>query len=85
MELMNEGGEFLALDEEGSIADCVCLECGGQRSCRFMDIHIVNLRQELPAYYRRLGYVEEGTLPFPAPECTSRPCSFIVMTKAPGD
>ena len=23
--------------------------------CRVMDIHIVNLREELPAYYRRLG------------------------------
>ena len=52
-----------------------------ERGCRFMDIHIVNLREELPAYYRRLGYVEQGTLPFSAPERASRPCHFIVMTK----
>jgi predicted N-acetyltransferase YhbS len=51
------------------------------RGCRFMDIHIVNLREELPGYYRRLGYVEQGTLPFSDPSRASRPCHFIVMTK----
>lgn len=51
------------------------------RGCRFMDIHIVNLREELPAYYRRLGYVERGTLPFSHPGRASRPCHFIVMSK----
>ena len=52
-----------------------------ERGCRFMDIHIVNLREELPAYYRRFGYVETGTLPFSDPERASRPCFFIVMSK----
>jgi N-acetylglutamate synthase-like GNAT family acetyltransferase len=52
-----------------------------ERGCRFMDIHIVNLREELPPYYRRHGYEECGTLPFPTPERASRPCHFIVMTK----
>jgi len=52
-----------------------------ERGCRFMDIHIVNLREELPPYYRRYGYQECGTLPFPSPERASRPCHFIVMTK----
>src|SRR5207245_537390 len=33
--------------------------------CRFMDLTLVNLRVELPPYYRRFGYVESGTLPFP--------------------
>ena len=51
------------------------------RGCRFMDIHIVNLREELPGYYRRLGYVENGTLPFSDPYRASRPCHFIVMSK----
>ena len=54
-----------------------------ERGCRFMDIHIVNLREELPPYYRRLGYVESGTLPFSEPERASKPCFFIVMTKPP--
>ena len=49
--------------------------------CRVMDIHIVNLREELPPYYRRFGYEETGTLPFSEPERSTRPCSFVVMTK----
>jgi GNAT superfamily N-acetyltransferase len=52
-----------------------------ERGCRFMDIHIVDLREELPPYYRRLGYLEAGTLPFSDPEQATRPCAFIVMTK----
>ena len=28
--------------------------------CRQMDLHIVNLREQLPAFYRKLGYVETG-------------------------
>ena len=55
-----------------------------ERGCRFMDIHIVNLREELPPYYRRLGYSETGTLPFSDPERASRPCHFIVMSKRLG-
>jgi len=40
--------------------------------CRFMDLTFVNLRQELSAYYQQFGYVENGTLPFPArPICFS--------------
>jgi GNAT superfamily N-acetyltransferase len=52
-----------------------------ERGCRHMDIHIVNLREELLPYYRRLGYVETGTLPFSEPERASRSCSFVVMSK----
>ena len=52
--------------------------------CPGVEIHIVNLREELPPFYRRLGYVETGSLPFPAPEEATRPCHFIVMTKALG-
>lgn len=33
--------------------------------CRFMDISVVNLRQELPDYYHRRGYVVTDTSPFP--------------------
>jgi GNAT superfamily N-acetyltransferase len=52
--------------------------------CPSMKIHIVNLREELPPFYRRLGYVETGTRPFPSPEQATRPCHFIVMTKPLG-
>jgi predicted N-acetyltransferase YhbS len=49
--------------------------------CRFSDLQIVNLRQDLPAYYRNLGYVETGTMPFPADEPVKLPAHFIVMSK----
>jgi predicted N-acetyltransferase YhbS len=52
-----------------------------ERSARFMDIYIVNLRAELPAFYERRGYVENGTTPFPAEVPTKQPCHFINMTK----
>ena len=52
-----------------------------ERGCSHVDIHIVNLRTELPGFYRRLGYVEIGTLPFPDTDRATRPCHFIVMTK----
>jgi len=53
-----------------------------ERGCRAMDIHIVNLREELPGFYQKLGYVEHGTLPFPDGEHSTRPCHFVVMSKA---
>ena len=46
-----------------------------------MDIHIVNLREELAGYYGRLGYAAQGTLPFSHPHRARRPCHFVVMTK----
>ena len=52
------------------------------QGCRYMDLHIVDLREDLPGYYRRLGYTESGTLPFSDPSSASRPCYFIVMTKS---
>jgi GNAT superfamily N-acetyltransferase len=50
--------------------------------CRFMDIRVVNLREELPPYYRGLGYTETGTEPFPDDSPTKLPCHFICMTKS---
>jgi len=47
----------------------------------FMDIKIVNLRENLPAFYRRRGYVETGTSPFPTDLETKLPCHFIDMSK----
>lgn len=41
-------------------AEDFCAKAG----CHFMDLRIVNVRQELPAFYRRRGYVETGTAPF---------------------
>jgi predicted N-acetyltransferase YhbS len=52
-----------------------------ERGARFMDIYIVNLRTELPAFYEHRGYVENGTTPFPADVPTKQPCHFINLTK----
>jgi ribosomal protein S18 acetylase RimI-like enzyme len=51
------------------------------QGCRAVDIHVVNLRKELPPFYERLGYVASGTLPFPDDGSATEPCHFIVMTK----
>lgn len=48
---------------------------------RFLDLRIVNVRLELPPFYRRLGYVETGTDAFPAEVPTKLPCHFINMSK----
>ena len=52
-----------------------------ERGARFMDIYIVNLRTELPAFYERRGFVENGTTPFPEDVPTKQPCHFINMSK----
>jgi GNAT superfamily N-acetyltransferase len=48
---------------------------------RFMDIQIVNLRRELPAFYHRRGYVETGTAPFTPGLNPKQPCHFVKMAK----
>jgi GNAT superfamily N-acetyltransferase len=49
--------------------------------CRGVDIRVVNLREELPPFYRSLGYVEQGrTDPVVDPGAT-RPYHFILMAK----
>jgi predicted N-acetyltransferase YhbS len=52
--------------------------------CRFIDLRVVNLRETLIPYYRRLGYTETSTEPFPTDVTTKLPCHFIVMSKALG-
>ena len=49
--------------------------------CGRMEIEVVNLRTELPSFYRRFGYAESGTRPFTDTGRASRPCHFIVMSK----
>ena len=41
----------------------------------------MNLREELPALYRKLGYTEMGTERFPETEVTKLPCHLICMSK----
>ena len=49
--------------------------------CQIMDLQIVNLRRELPAFYQRLGYHETGTAPWPVEVATKLPCHFVRMSK----
>lgn len=52
-----------------------------QSGCRFMDLRIVNVRRELPVFYRRRGYVETGTAPFTSGLNPKVPCHFVEMSK----
>jgi GNAT superfamily N-acetyltransferase len=49
--------------------------------CTAMDIRVVNLRVELPPFYRRLGYVDNGTEPVSDPRAL-QPFHFQIMSKA---
>lgn len=51
------------------------------RQSTVMDILVVNLRKELPAFYKSRGYVVTGTSPFPPDVTTKIPCHFIEMSK----
>ena len=52
-----------------------------KQGCRFVDLQIVNIREELPGFYRSLGYTETGVAPFPADVFTKMPCHFVNMSK----
>jgi N-acetylglutamate synthase-like GNAT family acetyltransferase len=52
--------------------------------CHAMDIRVVSLREELPPFYRRRGYVETGTAPFPEKIKSILPCHFVLMSKPLG-
>ncbi len=53
-----------------------------ERGCDAMDLRIVSVREELPAFYQRAGYVEIRTEPFPAEAGPQIPCHFVVMSKS---
>ena len=57
------------------VAEALCTA----RGCVTMALKVVNLREELPPWYRSLGYSEAGTSPYE--DATKRPCHFIEMTK----
>ncbi len=52
-----------------------------ERGSRAMDILIVSLREDLPAFYEKRGYVHNGKSAFPAEVETKIPCHFINMSK----
>ena len=52
-----------------------------ERGSHAMDIVIVSLRDDLPSFYEKRGYIENGTTPFPADVPTKIPAHFINMSK----
>jgi GNAT superfamily N-acetyltransferase len=66
----------------GSLLMTTAEEYCRARKDRFIDILIVNLREELPSFYGKRGYVETGISPFPKDVETKVPCHFINMSKA---
>ena len=52
-----------------------------EQGCTVMELTIINLRTELPPFYRALGYAEAGTLPMHDPR-KKHDCHFIVMRKS---
>jgi len=65
----------------GSLLANAAEQYARKRGARYMDILIVNLREELPAYYGKRGYVETGTAPFPEGVKLKLPCHFVCMAK----
>jgi GNAT superfamily N-acetyltransferase len=62
-------------------------EFAREMGAHHMDITVVNLRTELPPFYRKLGYIDDGTAPV-RPDMIPRllqPCHFIKMTKPLGN
>jgi GNAT superfamily N-acetyltransferase len=90
VELRGDRGYFglLAVDparQRAGLGSCLieaAEQCCRAASCLFMDLTIVNLRKELPGYYRRHGYTENGTLPFPEDQHPPKmPCHLVRMSK----
>ena len=49
--------------------------------CGFMDIDVIDLRTELPAFYTMFGYVAAGSTPYPS-AAAKVPVRLVRMTKA---
>jgi predicted N-acetyltransferase YhbS len=53
-----------------------------KQGCVAMDITVVNLRTELPPFYRRFGYEITGELPPPERMRSRIPCHLVKMSKS---
>ena len=59
-----------------AVAEAMCSAMG----CVSMTLRVVNIREDLAPWYRRLGYAETGTSPF-AHRSLKQPAHFIEMHK----
>jgi len=55
-----------------------------EEGCAEIEIEVVNLREELPGFYRRLGFVVTGEAPFHTASKLTRPAHMILMRKDVG-
>jgi GNAT superfamily N-acetyltransferase len=49
--------------------------------CNFLDITVVNVREDLFLLYARLGFAASDLLPFPVPERATQQLHLVKMTK----
>jgi GNAT superfamily N-acetyltransferase len=49
--------------------------------CRFLDLDLVNLREELPAFYAGLGFAPVGKAAFPTTQRLLRDAHLVLMSK----
>ena len=49
--------------------------------CNFLDITVVNARDDLFPFYAKLGFAAVDVLPFPVPERARQPLHLVKMTK----
>ncbi len=49
--------------------------------CNFLDITVVNIRDELFPFYAKLGFAAFDLVPFPVPERARMPLQLVKMTK----
>lgn len=59
-----------------------CERRARDHGCRALDIDVVNLRLELPAFYAGLGFTAAGTAPFKDVHKLKRPAEMLLMSKA---
>ena len=55
---------------------------GRAAQCKFADLRVVSVRQELPVIYHKLGYVETGVESAAVIKTATMPVHFITMSKA---
>lgn len=53
-----------------------------ESACEFLDLDVVNLREELPAFYEAMGFLAVDTAPFPDTEKLTRDAHMVHMTKS---
>jgi Acetyltransferases len=89
MEINNGRGHFAMLSvdpaHQGKGVAKVMIESVEKKcrdaGCAFLDIEVVNLREELPAFYTRLGFITQGIASFAPKEKLTREAHLMLMAK----